>query len=137
MSRCAICKKPIGTAARATSRSGKVCHEACLKQAKAAGAGGAGSGSSASRQPLASRRDRPDESPKKPSRPRLQTPTLAQILRVSCPACQASPGTTCTLRGGHQARAEAYRAVAGMVPTGPLGISLSGAAPRARRDGPP
>jgi hypothetical protein len=38
MSRCPICKKPIGNAARAKSRAGKVCHEACLTQAKAAGA---------------------------------------------------------------------------------------------------
>lgn len=113
MSPCAICKKPIGTAARTKSRSGKVCHEACLKQAKAAGAGGASNQPPAPRQPTVSRRDRPDKSSKKPSRPKLQMPTLAQILRVSCPACQASPGTACTLRGGHQARVEAYRAVAG------------------------
>ncbi|WP_455771083.1 hypothetical protein [Streptomyces griseoluteus] len=32
---------------------------------------------------------------------------------MSCPACQASPGAACTLRGGHRARVEAYRAVAG------------------------
>lgn len=113
MSCCAICKKSLGTAARAKSRSGKVCHEACLKQAKAAGAGGASNQLPASRQPVVSRRGRPDKSPKNPSRPKLQMPTLAQILRVSCPACQAPPGMACTLRGGHQARVEAYRAVAG------------------------
>ncbi|WP_443056149.1 hypothetical protein [Streptomyces sp. IBSBF 3136] len=113
MSLCAICKKPFGTAAQAKSRSGKVCHEACLQQAKAAGAGGASNQPPAPRQPTVSRRDRSDKSSKKPSPPKLQMPTLAQILRVSCPACQASPGTACTLRGGHQARAEAYRAVAG------------------------
>lgn len=113
MSLCAICKKPIGTAARTKSRSGKVRHEACLQQAKVAGAGGASNQPPVPRQPIVSRRDGPGKSSKKPSRPKLQMPTLAQLLRVSCPACQASPGTACTLRGGHQARVEAYRAVAG------------------------
>lgn len=50
---------------------------------------------------------------RKADKPLPQMPTLKQMQSVDCPACSAPAGSPCTLRGGHQARAEAYRAVNG------------------------
>lgn len=46
---------------------------------------------------------------KKPVKQPLKMPTSKQMQTVSCPACNASVGEPCTLRGGHQARVAAFR----------------------------
>ncbi|MFD5589771.1 hypothetical protein ACFWII_39040 [Streptomyces sp. NPDC127063] len=40
-------------------------------------------------------------------------PTMKQLLTVECPACGREPGDPCTLRQGHRARVEMYRAATG------------------------
>ncbi|CAL9618659.1 hypothetical protein SUDANB58_05782 (plasmid) [Streptomyces sp. enrichment culture] len=40
-------------------------------------------------------------------------PTMKQLLTVECPACGRQPGQPCTLRQGHRARVEMYRAATG------------------------
>ncbi|MEV5440501.1 hypothetical protein AB0K80_31520 [Streptomyces sp. NPDC052682] len=57
--------------------------------------------------------------PKKPRRKALgqkkppPLPTMEQLLTVECPACGREPGQPCTLRQGHRARVEMYRASTG------------------------
>jgi hypothetical protein len=43
----------------------------------------------------------------------LPLPTSKQLLTVECPACGRGPGEPCTLRQGHRARVEMYRASTG------------------------
>lgn len=48
-----------------------------------------------------------------PQKKPLRLPTLKQLLTVDCPACGRQPGEPCTLRQGHRARVEMYRASTG------------------------
>ncbi|MYR58903.1 hypothetical protein GTY54_22555 [Streptomyces sp. SID625] len=70
-------------------------------------------GSTEVQNPLPAKKDVPKPRRKKAAasqKPPLKTPTLKQASTVPCPVCKALPGEPCSLRGGHRARFEAYRA---------------------------